>query len=273
MKANLSETKQDPSMTNEKVEGSGRRLLLLLEVISGLDGDFSLKDLTSRSNLPTTTVHRLLQILLETNMVERSGGQSYRPGVRLLRLASTLLKDLDPHDAAQPFLHELWRDWQETAVFAVYRPQTRTAMVANAIAAPHPLRYVIERYTEISLAWGSFGRAILAHLPPREAKAVIAARSKSPLTGRQPPGEEELVGELARIRENGVAIYVDLSIDVAGVAAPVFGAQRSVIGCIGLAMPGSRFGDHDQARIREAVIGAANRLSEAIGWAPLEAED
>lgn len=256
-------------MTNEKVEGSARRLLLLLEVIAELEAGFSLKELSVRSNLPTTTVHRLLQLLLETNMVERSDGQTYRPGLRLLRLASKLLKDIDPHEAAQPILQDLWRTWQETAVFAVYRPQIGAATVVDAIPAPHPLRYVIERYTEISLAWGSFGRAILAHLPPRDARAVIAARSKSPLTGRQLTDEAELLDELARIRENGVAVYADLSIDVAGIAAPVFGPHRSVVGCIGLAMPGSRFGDRDQAGICASVIGAANRLSEAIGWAPL----
>lgn len=260
-------------MASEKVEGSGRRLLLLLELIAGFETEFSLKELTARSHLPMTTVHRLLQILLEADMVERGPGQGYRAGVKLLRLASMLLKDLDPHDAAQPFLRQLWHDWQETAVFAVYRPQTRTATVVDAIAAPHPLRFVIERYTEISLPWGSFGRAILAYLPPQESEAVIAARPKSPLTGRAPPPNQELMEELARVRREGVAVYVDLSIDVAGIAAPVFGAHRSVIGCIGLAMPGSRYGDYDKAAICKAISDAARQVSEAVGWTPLQLAD
>jgi DNA-binding IclR family transcriptional regulator len=257
-------------MASEKVEGSGRRLLLLLEVIAGFETEFSLKELTARSNLPMTTVHRLLQVLLEADMVERGSGQSYRAGVKLLGLASMLLKDLDPHDAAQPFLRQLWQDWQETAVFAVYRPQMRTATVVDAIPAPHPLRFVIERYTEVSLPWGSFGRAILAHLPPQESEAVIAARPKSPLTGRQPLADKDLMEELARIRREGVAVYVDLSIDVAGIAAPVFGPHRSVIGCIGLAMPGSRYGDYDKEAICKAISEAARRVSESIGWTPLQ---
>lgn len=260
-------------MASEKIEGSGRRLLLLLEVIAGLEGEFSLKELASRSNLPMTTVHRLLQVLLEADMVERGSSQGYRPGVKLLRLASLLLKDLDPHDAAQPFLRQLWQDWQETAVFALYRPQTRTATVVDAIPAPHPLRFVIERYTEVSLPWGSFGRAILAHLPPQESDAIIAARPKSPLTGRQPLADKDLMDELAQIRRDGVAVYVDLSIDVAGIAAPVFGPHRSVIGCIGLAMPGSRYGDYDKAAISKAISDAGRRLSELVGWTPLQARD
>ena len=257
-------------MASDKVEGSGRRLLLLLEVIAGLETEFSLKELTARSGLPMTTVHRLLQVLIEADMVERGAGQGYRAGVKLLGLASMLLKDLDPHDAAQPFLRALWQDWQETAVFAVYRPQMRTATVVDAIPAPHPLRFVIERYTEVSLPWGSFGRAILAHLPPQESEAVIAGRPKSPLTGRQPLADKDLLEELARIRREGVALYVDLSIDVAGIAAPVFGAHRSVIGCIGLAMPGSRYGEYDKSAICKAISDAGRRVSEAIGWTPLQ---
>lgn len=260
-------------MAGEKTEGAGRRLLLLLEVIAGLEADFSLKELAARSNLPMTTVHRLLQLLLEANMVERSVGQAYRPGVKLLRLATMLLKDLNPHDAAQPFLRALWQDWQETAVFAVYRPQSRTATVVDAIPAPHPLRFVIERYTEVSLPWGSFGRAILAHLPPQESEAVIASRRKSPLTGRQPPDAKDLIEELAQIRREGVAVYVDLSIDVAGIAAPVFGPHRSVIGCLGLAMPGSRLDDYDRAAICKDIADAARRVSEAVGWSPLQTEE
>ena len=62
-------------MASEKIEGAGRRLLLLLEVIVGLDAEFSLKELTARSNLPTTTVHRLLQVLLDADFVQRGEGQ------------------------------------------------------------------------------------------------------------------------------------------------------------------------------------------------------
>lgn len=256
-------------MAGEKVEGSGRRLLLLLQVIAGMEAEFSLKDLASRADLPLSTVHRLLQILLEANMAERGAGLSYRRGVKLLQLASTLIQDMDPQEAAQPVLRDLWQAWQETAVLAVYRPQSRTAMVVDAIPAPHPLRFVIERYTEVSLPWGSFGRAILAHLPPQECEAVLAVRRKSPLTGREPPAVHEALEDLARIRRDGVAIYVDLPIDVAGMAAPVFGAQRTVIGCIGLAMPGSRYGDYDKAAMCTAVSDAARRVSEAMGWTPL----
>ena len=254
---------------SEKVEGSGRRLLLMLEVIAGLDSDFSLKDLTARSGLPTTTVHRLLQILLEDGLVEKSTGQTYRPGVKFLRLASSLLKELDVNGAAQPVLQDLWGKWQETAVFALYRPNGRTAMVIDTIAAPHPLRFVMERYTEVSLPWGSFGRAILAHLPPHEMDAVIAARQRSTLTGREPIPVAELQEALSLIRSRGYAVFVDLAIDVAGVAAPIFGPQRTVVGSLGLAMPGSRFTSLDQEAIGAAMVAGARKVSETIGWMPI----
>jgi DNA-binding IclR family transcriptional regulator len=256
-------------MAGKKIEGSGRRLVLLLEVIAGLETEFTLKELTARAKLPTTTVHRLLQVLLETDMVERGSGQSYRPGLKLLRIASALLRDIEAPKAAEPFLHHLWQDWQETAVFVLYRPRTRTATVIDTIPAPHPLRFVIERYTEVSLPWGSFGRAILAHLPPNELDSVIAARAVSPLSGREPLPASDLLAELASIRRDGVAVYVDLSLDVAGIAAPIFGAQRTVIGCIGLAMPGTRFGGYDQQEMCAAVAASARGLSEAVGWTPI----
>jgi DNA-binding IclR family transcriptional regulator len=256
-------------VSNGKIEGSGRRLLLLLEVIAGLDAEFSLKELAQRAQLPVSTVHRLLQTLLEAGMVDRADSQSYRAGVKLLRLAGLLLKEFDAHKVAQPFLHELWAEWQETAVFALYKPRSRTATVVETIPAPRPLRFVMERFTEVSLPWGSFGRAILAHLPPHELDAVIAGRAPSSLTGQPPPSAEALMEQVARIRREGVAVFVDLEHEIAGLAAPVFGPQRTVIGSIGLAMPGSRFAAYDRARICAAVSNCGLRLSEAVGWTPI----
>ncbi len=257
-------------MAEDKTEGSGRRLILLLRVIAGLEAEFTLKELTARSGLPTTSVHRLLQVLIETGMVERADGQSYRPGAELLRLASMVLRDFDVHRAAKPFVEELWLQWQETVSFAVYRPQTHTAMVVDTIPTPHPLRYVIERFTEISLPWGSLGRSILAHLPQQEMEAVVALRTKGPLSGRSPPSEAQILEELAVIRRKGVAVYQDTSVDFAGVAAPVFGLNRKVVGCIGVTMPPSRFGQIDQEALCAAVSDGARRLSAAIGGDPAD---
>jgi DNA-binding IclR family transcriptional regulator len=256
-------------MASEKIEGSGRRLILLLEVISQLEPEFSLKELTALAQLPSTTVHRLLQVLLETGMVERAG-QGYRRGVTLLRLASMLLQNVHAQRAAEPVVSALWQAWQETAAFAVYRPHTRTAMVVHSISAPHPLRCVFEPYAELSLAWGSFGRAILAHLPPQELDAVLAARAKGPLSGRAPPAPEVLLEAVANIRRGGYAFYEDPSLNIAGAAAPVFGPDRTVVGAVGVALPAQRLSDYDQDALFTAVRDSGLRVSAAIGWAPIQ---
>ena len=75
----------------------------------------------------------------------------------------------------------------------------------------------------------------------------------------------DLLKELGRIRRRGYAVYEDRTrLDIAGVAAPVFGTTGSVIGCLGVTMPASRFKAKDRARLGAAVARTAGRLTTAL---------
>lgn len=251
---------------DEMERGSGARLMLLLTVIAELEGDFALKDLALRAGLPISSVHRLLQVLVRAGMVERSKGTAYRAGRELFRLASRVLRHMDYGALARPHLRKLWDRWQETAVFTLYRPMTHKALVVEVMQTPHPLRHVLEPDTELSLFWGSLGRSILAFLPEAEFAAAYAEAGPGPIIHEPLVEPDALTGELDAIRAQGVAFFVSEAGEMAGVAAPVFGAGKSVIGSLGLTQPAYRY-----ARIRADDIAAdvreqAAALSEMLSF-------
>jgi DNA-binding IclR family transcriptional regulator len=222
--------------------------------------------LAKRLELAPSTVHRLLQSLLGTGVIERSGVDSYRPGRELLRMAALLVRRFDVQAVARPVLRELWLEWQETCCLCLYESVGRTAKVAEAIASAHPLQYVIEPGSTLSLAWGSLGRSILACLPDEDIKIVLGRAQHGPLSGLKPPPRAELLKELQRIRRLGYARYEDRSrLDIAGVAAPVFSGAGAVLGCIGVTMPASRFKLCDSRELIRGVLAAAARVSSALG--------
>lgn len=247
---------------DEAPRGSADRLVHLLKLIAGGPGHFSLGDLAQRGQLPASTVHRLLQVLLRSGMVERGPGQSYRPGRELHRLASQLVSRFDLSRSARPILESLVCTWHETAVLCVYSPTVHKAVVVDAVLTPHPLRFNVEVGIEIGLPWGSLGRAILAHLPAGEIEAVFRETTTGPLTGRARPSREEFEADLARIREDGFARYFEPGFDLAGIAAPIFGADGELLGCLGVTMPSSRYQLHLQDDLAEAVREGARELSQ-----------
>ena len=160
-------------MTSKAPRGAGDRLIYLLKLIAEGAPQFSLGELAEQAGLPASTVHRLLQVLLRSGMVERGAGQSYRPGRELHRMASQLVAGFDLVRSARPFLETLVAQWQETAVLCVYSPVMRTATIADVVVTPHPLRFSVDRGVERALGTG-IGIESAAIEPPRPAATIEA---------------------------------------------------------------------------------------------------
>jgi len=247
--------------------GAGERTLELLRCIAAGEREFALKDLAQRAGLAPSTVHRLLDLWVRRDLVERAGPMAYRMGPELFRLASLIIQRFENYRVARPFLEALWASWHETASFCLLKPGTLTATVAESIASPHPLQYVLKPHSELSLAWGSLGRAILAQLSPREVETVLARDQHSPLSGKALPPRRVLREELRLIRSRGYCVYEDAAINIAGVSASIFGVGGAVIGSLGVTMPASRFRKPVRQRLPAAVLESARRLSAAFGAA------
>ncbi|MEO6359555.1 MAG: IclR family transcriptional regulator [Sphingomicrobium sp.] len=242
--------------------GAADRIAYLLKLVAEGPSQFALGELATSAELPASSVHRLLQSLVRSGLVERGDGQTYRPGRELHRLASQLVARFDLVRCARPLLEELVANWHETAVLCTYSPSMRAAIIADVVMTPHPLRFAVERGGEIQLPWGSLGGAILAFLPPGDAEAIIREASVGPLSGRPRSSRREIEADLQLIRERGHARYFDPRYDISGIAAPVFGAFGEIVGCLGVTMPSKRYQLHLEDDLATAVRQSAVALSE-----------
>jgi DNA-binding IclR family transcriptional regulator len=245
----------------EPPRGAADRLAYLLKLIASGPPRFTLGEMADRAQLPASSVHRLLQVLLRSGLVERGGGQSYRQGRELHRMASHLVANFDLVRSARPCLQELVANWGETAVLCVYSPTLRKAVIADVAETSNPLRFAVERGGEIALPWGSLGRAILAFLPAGEIEAITRESTVGPLTGRPRSSRPEMEQALAQIRIERVARYYNPDHDIAGIAGPIFGADGEILGCIGVTMPSKRFQLHLEDDLATAVRETAEQLS------------
>jgi DNA-binding IclR family transcriptional regulator len=251
--------------------GTVARVVQLLACLAEADGPVSIKFLCQTLKLPASTVHRLLGLLADEGMVERSADRPiYAPGLELVRIASLLASKIRIVDVAKPFMNAVVRDCDETCCLLQYLPERRKVMALHAEFSSHPLRYRIELYQPHSLLWGATGRAVLAFLPPDEIEAAIGDNELSPATGAPPPSRKALLADLAGIRSRGYAITHGQKIDGAvGIGTPVFNSERRVIGSLCITIPETRFNRKAEARLSQLLMSRAGELSRALGYEPL----
>lgn len=232
------------------------RNLELLRCIATGAPEFALKTLAEHSHLPASTAHRILESWVQRDLLQHDGPKSYRIGPELFRLAGLILQKFEVQRLARPLLTALCTQWQETAVFCQFSPSTLSGTVAESISSPHPLKYELPVNSTISLAWGSLGRAMLAHLLPEDIDAVLLKDSKGPLSRSSLPSRKKMLSELAVIRARRHAVYHSPAMSIAGISAAVVHADGRVIGSVGVIMPATRFTSRVQESYRPRSLRA-----------------
>ncbi|CAN5560546.1 IclR family transcriptional regulator [soil metagenome] len=266
-KANKADAEVDaPSKKSDDVVGTVERVIRLLQFVAE-EGQFNLKDAAAALSLPPSTTHRLLQLLVRMDLVQRDEQQNYKISREYYRIGSLASRRFDINSAAHPHLAEMSELYDETASFALYMPATHQGMIVETIATRHPLQHRIDLYANWQLTWGSLGRAMLAYLPDPEVEAVLANASPSPATGQPVPTMQSLAAELAGIRALGHYVSINQNVlGATGTAAVVLGLDGRVIGSIGITIPVARYKPESQPEISALVMRHAQALSASLGY-------
>ncbi len=112
----------------------------------------------------------------------------------------------------------------------------------------------------------SNGKVLLAHAPAALCEEVIAA-GLPVLTDRTVTDPGRLRAELAEVRLRGYATAMDeLEDGLSAVAAPVLGADGSVIASLSASGPTFRMPETAIAAVAEQVMAAAREVSARMGW-------
>jgi len=260
-------------MRDASAAGTVGRVMQLLACLAEADGPVSIKFLCQSLKLPASTVHRLLGLLGNEGIVERSSDRpSYAAGLELVRIASLLAAKVRIVDIAKPCVRAVVQDCDETCCLIQYVPAQRKVMALHAEFSSHPLRYRIELFQPHSLLWGATGRAVLAFLQADDIDAAINDNDASPGTGALLPSRKALLAELADIRSRGYAItYGQKIAGAVGIATPLFNSERRVIGSLCITIPETRFNKKAQLRLSQILMQRAGELNRALGFEPLPA--
>jgi IclR family transcriptional regulator, KDG regulon repressor len=243
------------------------RALDILELFLEGEGTLSAPEITRRLDLPRTTVHELVTTLATRKYLVPVHGQPgrYRLGVRPYQLGSRYAEQLDLAAEGRQVARSVAETCDETVHVALL--EGMDVIYIAKVDSTHAVRMVSAAGRRLPAHCTSVGKMLLASLPPAELDARLPAdRPLAAMTEHSVTSPTELRGQLARIRERGIAVENrESNPDVSCVAAPVRDSEGKVVAALSISVPMIRWSEERWRELGELAVKGARQLSERLG--------
>lgn len=230
------------------------RIIAILDVVKEHEGAISITDLAARTDLPKSTVSRLVAELSAQRYLERTD-QGVTLGLRLFELGFRASLPRRLLAAAGPVIRRL-RDATGERV-GLWVPQGDDMMSIATIAGRLPMLPTRAGMHAPTLTTAS-GKAYLAFCTD----PTVVTRISAPLVADE---ASHFRDELTHVRAAVVAMDLEASYPgIAAVASPVLSTDRVVLGAISIAGPSDAM-DPDRVAplVRAAGTNVTRRLAAA----------
>ncbi|WP_435828957.1 IclR family transcriptional regulator [Nocardia beijingensis] len=238
------------------------RMTLILEAFDGATPTLTLVELSERTGLPRSTVHRILDQLVRLRWLAHAPG-GYRLGLRTLELGGLAADHNEIRDAVSPLLHDVCQQTGMVGHLGVLdgREVLYLDKIGGRIAASVPTR-LGGRMPAHSTA---LGKALLATLDPSIVEASFRDRLPQ-LTARTLTDRAELHRELGRIRNRqGVAVDNEESVSgITCVAVPIRGRGAAVAAVSLSSLTAADTAAPDTARLARALAEIAHEAARTL---------
>lgn len=238
------------------------RLLVLL----GGQGEMPISALIDELDEPRTSVYRLLESMQELGWVEQGIQRGhYRLGMKLFRLGATVTQRMDEREAALPEMEKLHAATGETVFLCVRRELEAVCIERIDGARVQILELALGG--RLPLHCGAAPRALLAFADDSLWDEYLY---KAPLTSytKHTPNTPELVrATLSADRAAGLVISdEDVTLGIAGIAAPIYDHTGEIRGAISMAGVRPAVLGDDRQQNETLVREAAKAVSRSLGY-------
>ena len=198
---------RDTSKEGSKIEGDtpAQRLLALLEVIAAKDQFFTLQGLVEETSLPKPTLHRMLQQLEGSGMLQREAdNRHYSKGSRLRRLAENLLLNDTVQGARHGVLNRLMEEVGESCNITALSGSE--VLYLDRVETQAPLRFYLHPGSRVPVHCSASGKLFLAQMPPAQRRRLLTGTPLNAMTRNTLTDIESVEAEIEQVRQQGFAL-------------------------------------------------------------------
>lgn len=177
------------------------RAATILNIVAEGRGQLTLSDLSHRSGLPRSSVHRIVQELeREYFVIRASNAGGYALGPAVLKFGMNSSVQLVA--GMRPVIASLARSVNENVELAIF--SGREVVVVDQIAPPNRLIGISQIGKSFSLHGSCIGKVLLAQLPDARVEEVLPAELIAHTT-RTITDHARFADELEEVRATGIA--------------------------------------------------------------------
>jgi DNA-binding IclR family transcriptional regulator len=242
------------------------RAVVILELLARRP-ELGVTEIAGELGVHKSTAFRLVATLEQHRLVEQLGERGkYRLGFGIVRLAGAAAARLDLAREAQPVCRRLAAEFNETVNLAVRDGDAAVNVSQEQGLATVSIQNWIGQRTPLHAT--SSGKVLLAWMAEDELVLLLGGGLK-PHTTRTIADSGQLRAELGRVRERGwAATAEELEIGLNAVAAPVRGADGTVVAALSVSGPSYRLGPDIFDEVASALCAGADEISREIGYIP-----
>jgi len=240
------------------------RAIELLYLYSKDVNELGITEISRMMDLHKSSVYRIVRTLEYMGWLEQnSNTEKYKLGVKIMDIASTVLKTYDYKDILSKGMRDLKDLVHETIVLSVYTDLY--GICIDLIEAENYINYTSKLGHKTPLYSGATGKILLAYQSEENIKKVIANGLNS-YTTNTITSEEALRKNLAEIRENGYAIsFEETDPGVSAIAVPIFNKKNEVIYGISIVGPTMRLREKGIDKLINIILEKGKEISDNIG--------
>ncbi len=257
------------------METKGAQLLIraldIVELLSLERDGLGVTAIATKLALNKSTVHRILNALLERGYVEKSeGGSAYRLGLRFVEITALRLNHLELKTEAAPVLRKLADMMGQPVHLAILSGSD--AVYIEKIDPISNIRLYSQIGKRIPAYCSALGKALLVDHPEKELDVLMEGRPIERLTPKTAAGLAEFKADVARCAERGYAIDdEEHDLGIRCVAAPVRDYTGKIIASLSLAGDSNVISPETDEEHAASVMAAAAEISRRMGWVDPEA--
>jgi DNA-binding IclR family transcriptional regulator len=252
---------------------SADRVLTLFELLGRWGREMSHAEIAEVMGIPKSSLSQLLKNLVARGwLVYAPETKGYVLGRAIIDIARGAAQAHDVVGLSGPVLAELTGTTNETSALNVLRGDH--AETVATVLGNETLLAVMRIGERSPLYTTSYGKALLAYLPPDMQADYLTRVKLVPVTSKTIRSIEALRAELQTIRQDGIAFSFEEQVPgIVGAARPVVGPHGHVVGAISVASPAARYDGRLAALIADASAHAVAKLSQQLRHVALRSDE
>lgn len=223
------------------------------------------QEIIELSNIPKTSVYRMLISLEEMGFVEKGNDNKYRLGLLFLTYGNLVSTRLDIRQIAYPIMQDLHNEIKEAINLIV--KQGDEAIYIEKIDSYQKVRLYTAIGRRSPLYAGACSRVILSFLQDDEMEAYLRDVELVSIARGTITNKEKLIESIQHARKTGYTIsHSELENYTSAIAAPIFNFKGEVIAGISIAGIEANYQNENVAFFARKVVDAANEISKKLGY-------